>query len=377
MHEIYMDNAATTAIAPEVIDVMTKVMQQYGNPSAIYQRGTEAYTIVEDARRQIAETLNCSPDEIHFTSGGSESDNWVIKGIADAYSCYGKHIITTSIEHKAILNSCHWLEKHGYEITYVDPDERGMINPTDIEQAIRDDTILVSVMTANNEIGTMEPTDAIGNICRQYGVLFHTDAVQAYGHIALDVQKQHIDLLSASGHKFHGPKGVGFLYVRKDVDLPSFIHGGGQENGLRAGTENVLGIAGMGEAARLANERVQNYAFQQMIEVRDYMIRNILINCKDSVLNGSAILRLPNNINMTFPGLDSSSALVMLSDMGICASAGSACNNGDPKPSHVLTAIGKTKKEAASTLRFTIGEETTKEDVDFVVSALRMIQDVT
>lgn len=377
MHEIYMDNAATTAIAPEVIDVMTKVMQQYGNPSAIYQRGTEAYTIVEDARRQIAETLNCSPDEIHFTSGGSESDNWVIKGIADAYSCYGKHIITTSIEHKAILNSCHWLEKHGYEITYVDPDERGMINPTDIEQAIRDDTILVSVMAANNEIGTMEPIDAIGNICRQYGVLFHTDAVQAYGHIALDVQKQHIDLLSASGHKFHGPKGVGFLYVRKDVDLPSFIHGGGQENGLRAGTENVLGIAGMGEAARLANERVQNYAFQQMIEVRDYMIRNLLINCKGSTLNGSATLRLPNNVNMTFPGLDSSSALVMLSDMGICASAGSACNNGDPKPSHVLTAIGKTKKEAASTLRFTIGEETTKEDVDFVVSALRMIQDVT
>ena len=377
MHEIYMDNAATTAIAPEVIDVMTKVMQQYGNPSAIYQRGTEAYTIVEDARRQIAETLNCSPDEIHFTSGGSESDNWAIKGIAEAYSCYGKHIITTSIEHKAILNSCHWLEKHGYEITYVDPDERGMINPTDIERAIRDDTILVSVMAANNEIGTMEPTDAIGNICRQYGVLFHTDAVQAYGHIALDVQKQHIDLLSASGHKFHGPKGVGFLYVRKDVDLPSFIHGGGQENGLRAGTENVLGIAGMGEAARLANERVQNYTFQQMIEVRDYMIRNLLINCKGSTLNGSATLRLPNNVNMTFPGLDSSSALVMLSDMGICASAGSACNNGDPKPSHVLTAIGKTKKEAASTLRFTIGEETTKEDVDFVVSALRMIQDVT
>lgn len=372
--QIYLDNAATTFVYPEVIDAMSNCLRDnYGNPSTLYSIGDDARFLVSDARGIIAKTLHCSPEEIYFTSGGTESDNWVIKGIAEAYQNKGKHIITTAIEHKAILKSCKWLEKHGFEISYIDPDDRGYINPETVRSSIRDDTILVSIMMANNEIGTIQPIKIIGGICEEHGVLFHTDAVQAYGHINIDVNDLHLSLLSASGHKFHGPKGIGFLYVKNGVNLPSFINGGGQENGLRAGTENVPGIVGMGVAAQLSNENVLRGVDVQTASVRDYFINKMFEEIPEVSLNGTLLNRLPNNISFSFKGIIASSAVGLLSEMGVFCSAGSACNNGDPKPSHVLTAIGKTEQEAQSTLRFSIDESTTKDDVDYAVKMIKTV----
>lgn len=372
--QIYLDNAATTSVYPEVIEIMSDCLRDnYGNPSTLYSIGDTARLLVSDARDAIAKTLGCLPGEIYFTSGGSESDNWVIKGIADAYRYKGRHIITTSIEHKAILKSCNWLEKHGFEVSYIEPDDRGYIKPESVESLIRDDTILVSVMMANNEIGTIEPIGIIGEICEEHGVLFHTDAVQAYGHININVDDLHVSLLSASGHKFHGPKGIGFLYVRNGISMPSFINGGGQENGLRAGTENVPGIVGMGVAAQLSNENVLRGVDVQTASVRDYFINKVLEDISGASLNGTLLNRLPNNISFSFKGINASTAVGLLSEMGVFCSAGSACNNGDPKPSHVLTAIGKTEQEAQSTLRFSIDESTTKDDVDYAVKMIKTV----
>ena len=374
--EVYLDNAATTSVHPDVIEKMTQALQDYGNPSALYRYGDTARFSVNESREIIAKTLGCSPVEIYFTSGGSESDNWAIKGIASAYANKGKHIITTQIEHKAILKSCEYLESQGFEITYLQPDNEGIISPESVSEEIRDDTILVSVMTANNEIGTTEPIAEIGRICEEHGVLFHTDAVQAYGHLMLNVDDLHVSLLSASGHKFHGPKGVGFLYVRNGISMPSFIHGGGQENGRRAGTENVPGIVGMGCAARLADERMLMNSYSYVTVNRDYFIEQIFEQIEDVSLNGSLISRLPNNVNITFKGIAAQSAVGLLSDMGVYCSAGSACNNGDPNPSHVLTAIGKSPEEAQSTLRFTLDEDTSKEDIDYAVHMIKTIVDL-
>ena len=374
--EVYLDNAATTSVHPDVIEKMTQALQDYGNPSALYRYGDTARFSVNESREIIAKTLGCSPVEIYFTSGGSESDNWAIKGIASAYANKGKHIITTQIEHKAILKSCEYLESQGFEITYLQPDNEGIISPESVLEEIRDDTILVSVMTANNEIGTTEPIAEIGRICEEHGVLFHTDAVQAYGHLMLNVDDLHVSLLSASGHKFHGPKGVGFLYVRNGISMPSFIHGGGQENGRRAGTENVPGIVGMGCAARLADERMLTNSYSYVTVNRDYFIEQIFEQIEDISLNGSLISRLPNNVNITFKGIAAQSAVGLLSDMGVYCSAGSACNNGDPNPSHVLMAIGKSPEEAQSTLRFTLDEDTSKEDIDYAVHMIKTIVDL-
>lgn len=375
--QVYLDNAATTAVYPEVAEVMADVIaNDYGNPSSLYHLGDITREKVSTAREQIAKTLGCSPSEIYFTSGGSESDNWALKGVAEAYGHKGMHIITSAIEHKAILNTCKWLENRGFEVDYVEPDERGYVSVSDIEERIRPETILISVMTANNEIGTLQPIKLIGLLCSQRGILFHTDAVQAYGHIKIDVNESNIDLLSASGHKFHGPKGVGFLYIRNNVIMPSFIHGGGQENGLRAGTENTPGIVGMGLAARISDENLQREQDVYVASLRDYFITKVIDDIPDVTLNGTVLTRLPNNISFSFKGVAAQTAVGLLSDMGIYCSAGSACNNGDSNPSHVLTAIGRTADEARSTLRFTIDENITKEDIDYAVHMIKTITDL-
>lgn len=376
--EIYLDNAATTKPYREVIDAMDDCLRNsWGNPSSMYTLGNNARDEVLKARERIATTLGCLPSEIYFTSGGSESDNWAIKMIAHEYQIYGKHIITSAIEHKAILRACRWLQKQGFDVSYVEPDERGYINPKDIEELLRDDTILVSIMTANNEIGTIQPIEEIGRICKEHGVLFHTDAVQAYGHIRMDVNKLGVQMLSASGHKFGGPKGVGFLYVNKDVDIVPYIDGGGQEYGKRAGTENVPGIVGMGIAAEINNMMIKSHDTDLYVEgLRDHFIERVIHEIPKVKLNGSLINRLPNNVNFMFDGVAAQSAVQLLSDMGVYCSAGSACNNGDPAPSHVLTAIGLTPDNAQSSLRFSLGVDTTKEDVDYAVEMLKLVVDM-
>lgn len=372
---VYLDNAATTQMYPEVIDKMVEVLNdEYGNPSANYKMGEQASQLISEARENIAKTLGCKPNEIYFTSGGTESDNWAIKGIAEAYSYKGKHIITSTIEHKAVLKTCRWLGSRGYEVTYIEPDERGVIHPESVRNAIRDDTILVSIMTANNEIGTTQPIKEIAQICNTKGVFFHTDAVQAYGHIKMNVYDLGVAMLSASGHKFGGPKGVGFLVVREGIHLPSYIHGGGQENGKRAGTENVPGIVGMGVAAKIAHENLTIHGSNLYVQgMRDHFIESVINNISDVKLNGSLLTRLPNNVNFTFKGVAANSAVQLLGEMGVYCSAGSACNNGDPAPSHVLTAIGLSKDEAQSTLRFTLSEKTTIEDIDYAVEMIKTI----
>ena len=376
--EVYLDNAATTKPYTEVMDAVYNCLRDsWGNPSSLYQIGFDAKELIQDAREKIARTLGCLPEEIYFTSGGSESDNWALKMIAHEYQVYGRHIITSTIEHKAILKSCRWLQKQGFDISYVEPDERGYINPKDIQELLRDDTILVSIMTANNEIGTIQPIKEIGDICKEHGVLFHTDAVQAYGHIRMNVNNLGVQLLSASGHKFGGPKGVGFLYVKNGVDLIPYIHGGGQERMVRAGTENVPGIVGMGIAADRSDMMITLHDNDLYIEgLRDHFIERIIHEISGVKLNGSLINRLPNNVNFTFEGVGAQSAVQLLSDMGVYCSAGSACNNGDPSPSHVLTAIGLTKDEAQSSLRFSLGVDTTKEDVDYAIDMIKLVVDM-
>lgn len=368
---VYMDHAATTSTHPEVIRAMQPYFHdKFANPSGIYSIAKENRRIIENCRQMIADTLHAGKNEIYFTAGGSEGDNWALKEIADVYREKGKHIITTKIEHHGILHTCEYLEQRGFDVTYLDVDANGCVDLEQMERAIRTDTILISVMFANNEIGTIEPIGLIGEIARRHHILFHTDAVQAYGQIPIDVHQLQIDLLTASGHKFRGPKGTGFLYAREGIKMRSFIHGGAQEQGLRAGTENVPGIVGLATAAYIADATMEQRMLYET-EIRDYMIQQILDTIPYCRLNGHTRDRLPNNINISFEFIDSGALLVMLDTMGICASGGSACTSASKKPSHVLKAIGLSDDLSHGTIRLTIGEETTKKDADYVIACIR------
>ena len=365
---IYLDNAATTKPYQEAVDAaLTYMVENWGNPSGAYEFGQAAKSAVWKARCDIASHLNCEPEEIYFTSGGSESDTWAIRSIKKL-SC--GHIITTAVEHKAVLNALHSLEKEGFSTTYLQPDERGFVTARQVEEAIRPDTVLVTVMMVNNELGTMMPIKAIGQVCEKHGILFHTDAVQGFGHMGIDVKDMGISMLSASGHKFHGLKGCGFLYVRNHVIMPSLIYGGGQESGHRAGTENVPGIVAMGVAANLSYNNLE-FKTNNMAALRDHMIERILNEIRGSNLNGSLVVRSANNVNVRFDGIRGDQLVILLDMNGVCCSTGSACNNGEPLPSHVLTAIGLTPEEANSSVRFTLTEDTTMEDIDLTVDYLK------
>lgn len=373
MKYIYLDNAATTRVAPEVLEAMTPYFTEYyGNPSSIYSFAGTAKNAMEEARATIAGILGAKPEEIYFTGGGSESDNWALKATAEAYADKGKHIITSTIEHHAILHTCEYLEKHGYEVTYVGVDENGIIRLDELEQAIRPDTILISVMAANNEIGSIQPLKEIGEIARKHGVLFHTDAVQAFAHIPLNVDEMNIDMLSASGHKINGPKGIGIMYIRKGVKIRSFIHGGAQERKRRAGTHNVPGIVGMAKAAELADAKMEERMAYE-IKLRDHLIERVLNEIPYSRLNGDPKKRLPNNANFCFRFIEGESMLIKLDQKGICGSSGSACTSGSLDPSHVLLAIGLPHEIAHGSLRLTLSQETTMEDIDYTVDELKKI----
>lgn len=370
---IYMDNAATTQVYPEVVNEMLPYFTEYyGNPSAIYSFAGEAKRGVDHAREIVAKAIGAKTDEIYFTGGGSESDNWALKATAEAYANKGKHIITTAIEHHAILHTAQWLEKHGYEVTYVGVDEDGKVKLDELEAAIRPDTILISVMAANNEIGTIQPLKEIGAIAKKHGVLFHTDAVQAFAHISINVDEMNIDMLSASGHKINGPKGIGIMYIRKGVKILSFIHGGAQERQRRAGTHNVPGIVGIGKATEIsvANMEKNN---EYEIKLRDHLIDRVLNEIPYSRLNGHRTDRLPNNANFCFRFIEGESMLILLDQAGICGSSGSACTSGSLDPSHVLLAIGLPHEIAHGSLRLTISEKTTMEDIDYTVDTLKKI----
>ena len=370
---IYLDNAATTQVYPQVLDAMLPFFtEHYGNPSAIYSFANEAKKAVDQSRSTIADLIGANTDEIYFTGGGSESDNWALVATAEAYESKGKHIITSKIEHHAILHTCEYLEKRGYEITYIDVDEKGTIRLDELEAAIRPDTILISVMAANNEIGTIQPLKEIGAIAKAHGVLFHTDAVQAFAHIPINVDEMNIDMLSASGHKIHGPKGIGIMYIRKGVKIRSFIHGGAQERRRRAGTHNVPGIVGMGKAAELAKANMDNN-IKNVSELRDYLIKRVLDEIPYTRLNGHETNRLPNNANFCFRFIEGESMLILLDQNGICGSSGSACTSGSLDPSHVLLAIGLPHEIAHGSLRLTLSEQTTKEDIDYTVDKLKGI----
>lgn len=372
---IYMDNAATTAVLPEVLDKMIPYYKDiYSNPSAIYSFAQKSRNAVEDARAVIADTLKVSPNEIYFTGGGSESDNWALKLVADKYKDKGKHIITTAIEHHAILHTAEYLEKQGFDVTYIRPDNSGVISPDKVLDAIRPDTVLISVMLANNEVGTIEPIAEIGKLAHERGIIVHTDAVQAYGHIPIDAAAMNIDMLSASGHKFNGPKGVGFLYVSNKVKFGSFIHGGAQERGRRAGTINVPGIVGMAEAAKIhAQSMEDDNAY--ISKLRDYMIDKIKSEIPYAYVNGSLTDRLPNNINVSFEFIEGETLLIMLDQDGICASSGSACTSGSLNPSHVLKAMGITDSLSHSALRLSISRAATYEEADYVIGRLKIYVD--
>lgn len=370
---IYLDNAATTKVNKKVLESMMPYFSEiYCNPSAAYSFATKGRIAIEEARNHAAKLIGASDMEIYFTSGGSESDNWAIKAVAESFSDKGKHIITTKIEHHAVLHTCEYLERHGFDITYLNVDSDGKVRLDELKKSIREDTILISVMTANNEIGTIQPVAEIGKIAHEKGILFHTDAVQAYGHIPINVDEMNIDLLSASGHKFNGPKGVGIMYIRKGVKIRSFIHGGSQERGRRAGTYNVPGIAGLGTAAKLAMENMAKRAEKEK-ELRDYFIDRISAEIPYTVLNGHREDRLPNNINFCFRFVEGESVLIMLDQAGICASSGSACTSGAIEPSHVLRAIGLSDEMAHESLRLTLSYENTKEEIDTVVGELKRI----
>ena len=370
---IYLDNAATTKTAPEVVDAMLPYFSEYyGNASTIYSLGAESKKAMDHARQTIADSLGAKPEEIYFTAGGSKSDNWALKATAEAYASKGKHIITTKIEHHAILHTCEYLEKRGFEITYLNVDRDGLISLDELKAAIRPDTILISVMFANNEIGTIEPIAEIGEIAKEHGVLFHTDAVQAYAQVPINVDEMHIDMLSASGHKLNGPKGIGFLYIRKGVKIRSFVHGGAQERSRRAGTENIPGIVGLGAAVERAM-RIMDTKTRKEIELRDYLIGRLENEIPHCWLNGHRTKRLPNNINFSFLFIEGESMLIMLDMKGICASSGSACTSGSLDPSHVLLAIGLKHEEAHGSLRLTLSEESTKEEMDIVAEEVKKI----
>ena len=370
---IYLDNAATTKTAKEAVDAMLPFFtEHYGNASSIYSLGAESKKAMTQAREIIAESIGATPAEIYFTAGGSESDNWALVATAEAYASKGKHIITSRIEHHAILHTCDYLKTRGYEITYVDVDENGVIKLDELKKAIRPDTILISVMFANNEIGTIQPIKEIGEIAKEHGILFHTDAVQAYGHVHINVDEDHIDMLSTSGHKINGPKGIGFLYIRKGIKIRSFVHGGQQERSRRAGTENIPGIVGYGAAVKRAFESLTE-RMNKETRLRDYLIGRIEKEIPYCRLNGDRVKRLPNNVNFSFQFIEGESLLIMLDMKGICASSGSACTSGSLDPSHVLLAFGLPHEIAHGSLRLTLSEENTKEEIDYVVDSIKEI----
>ena len=368
---IYFDNAATTAVRPEVFEAMRPYfVENYSNPNSIYTSAQKIKSDVDEARETIAGLIGAKTNEIYFTGGGSESDNWALKACAEAFEKKGKHIITTAIEHHAVLHTCRYLEKKGYEVTYLDVDEHGFVRLEELENAIRPDTVLISVMFANNEIGTIEPIQEIGAIAKKHGVIFHTDAVQAFGHVPINVEELNIDLLSASAHKFHGPKGVGFLYLKNSVKVGALIHGGAQERSRRAGTTNVPGVIGMAKAAELAAASMEE-SQKKMRAIRDHMIGRVLEEIPYSRLNGDSTQRLANNAHFCFRFVEGESLLIMLDQKGICASSGSACTSGSLDPSHVLLAIGLPHEIAHGSVRLTISEDTTMEEADYVVDSLK------
>lgn len=370
---VYLDHAATTATRPEVVEEMLPYFtEKFGNPSSIYSFSSQNKDAIVNARRIIGDSLGTDAANIYFTAGGSESDNWALKETARTYASKGKHIITTKIEHHAILHTCEFLEKEGYEVTYVGVDEHGIVKLDELKAAIRPDTILISVMFANNEIGTIQPIKEIGAIAREHGVLFHTDAVQAYGQLPINVDDMNIDMLSASGHKLNGPKGVGFLYIRKGIKIRNLIHGGAQERARRAGTENVPGIVGLGKAVEIAFATMEERTKKE-IELRNYLVDRVMAEIPYTRVNGHIDKRLPNNANFSFQFIEGESLLIMLDMAGICASSGSACTSGSLDPSHVLLAIGLPHEIAHGSLRLTLGDENTKEEIDYVIDTLKDI----
>ena len=370
---IYLDNAATTKTRPEVVEAMLPYFTEYyGNPSSIYDFSSKSREAVAHARETIAASLGAKTNEIYFTAGGSESDNWALVATAEAYASKGKHIITSKIEHHAVLHTCEYLEKRGFEVTYLDVDEQGIVKLEELKKAIRPDTILISIMFANNEIGTIEPIRQIGQIAREHGILFHTDAVQAYGHVPISVDEYNIDMLSASAHKLQGPKGIGFLYIRKGVKIRSFIHGGAQERKRRAGTENVPGIVGFGKAAEIAFATMEERT-QKERQLRDYLMEKVMEKVPFTRINGSRAERLSNNVNFAFQFIEGESLLIKLDMAGICGSSGSACTSGSLDPSHVLLAIGLPHEIAHGSLRLTLSDENTREEMDYVADQIREI----
>ena len=370
---INLDNAPTTRTAQEVVDAMLPYFtESYGNPSSIYELGQRSKEAITKAREEIARVIGAKPEEIYFTGGGSEADNWAIKAAYEAYKNKGNHIITSKIEHHAVLHTCQYLEKQGARVTYLDVDENGMIDLDQLQKAITPETILITIMFANNEIGTIEPVKEIGMIAKEHGILFHTDAVQAFGQVPIDVDELNIDMLSSSAHKINGPKGIGCLYIRKGVKIRSFIHGGAQERKRRAGTENVPGIVGYGVAARMAAESMEERTKKEQ-ELRDYFIRQVLEEVPYTRLNGDPVKRLPNNANFSFRFIEGESLLIMLDMKGIAGSSGSACTSGSLDPSHVLLAIGLPHETAHGSLRLTLGADTTKEDLDYTLEQIKEI----
>lgn len=368
---IYLDNAATTQVYPEVLEAMTPYYTEYyGNPSAIYSFADSAKEAVDKSRSTIANLIGAKTEEIYFTGGGSESDNWAIKSIAGANKYIGRHIITSKIEHHAVLNSCAYLEKLGYQVTYLNVNKQGIVDRNQLRRSINRYTTLISIMYGNNEIGTIEPIEEIGEIARHYRIPFHTDAVQAVGQVPIDVHQLPIDMLSASGHKFHGPKGIGFLYLRKGLKIPSFIHGGSQERGKRAGTENVAGIVGMAEALRIAENNIQEN-MQKVTSLREELVRAVMQQIPDTLYNGHPIYRLPGNASFSFRGVDATALLVLLEEEGICASAGSACSTGQTELSHVIRSIHVPEEYAGGTIRLTLGRQNTRGQVEKCVKVLR------
>ncbi len=368
---VYMDHAATTSIKPDVAESMIPFLKEYfGNPSSLYSIGREGKEAIETAREQLAKALGAKPDEIYFTSGGTESDNWAIKGTAFSRQKKGKHIITTSIEHHAVLYPCEYLEGQGFDVTYLPVDRYGLVDPAEVEAALKEDTILISVMYANNEIGTIEPIQEIGKVAKEHDVLFHTDAMQVIGAVQLDMKQKHkdVDMLSLSSHKFYGPKGIGALFLKEGTQIDNFMHGGGQERGKRAGTENVAGIVGMGKAIELATANIEEHN-EIIIKMRDRLLSGVLEipNCR---LNGHPEKRLPGNLNFSFEFVEGESLLLMLDQMGICSSTGSACSSGSLETSHVLRAIGLPPEIAQGSLRLTLGDANSKEDIDYVLDVL-------
>lgn len=369
--EIYFDHAATTYMWPEVKEAMEPYLtDKFGNASTAYENGKVAKKALEEARERIAQCIEASPEEIYFTSGGSEADNWAIKSIAGGSKYLGRHIVTSQIEHHAVLNSCEYLEHLGYDVTYLPVLKDGIVDMDRLKDCLNPYTTLITIMYGNNEIGTVEPVVEIGKIARSRGIPFHTDAVQAVGQVPISLRRLPVDLLSASAHKFHGPKGVGFLFVRKDLNIVSFIHGGGQERGKRAGTENVAGAVGMAKALEMSVRNMQRN-MSYLTRLRDYFVGRVLQECPEVCCNGHRLYRLPGNVNFSFKGVDATALLVLLEEDGIRASAGSACNTGESRISHVIAAIGVSEDYGAGSIRFTMGAENTREEVDYTIGSLK------